>query len=62
MKRFKQFISEKVESLETYTSNLNSYNNEDMLNCSDEGAIIKTINEYGARQSVVTQLANYQRC
>ncbi len=35
------FISKKVESLEEYNSKINTYNNDDILNCSDEGVIIK---------------------
>ena len=35
------FISKKVESLEEYNSKINTFNNDDILNCSDEGVIIK---------------------
>ena len=35
------FISKKVNSLEEYNSKINKYNNDDMLNCPDEGVIIK---------------------
>lgn len=54
------FISEEVESLETYTSNLNNYNNEDMLTCSDEGIIIKTINDNKTNTYLKIQTYPYQ--
>ena len=54
------FISEEVESLESYTSNLNNYNNEDMLNCSDEGIIIKTINDNKTNTYLKIQTYPYQ--
>ena len=54
------FISEEVDSLETYTSNLNNYNKNDMLNCSDEGIIIKTVNENKVETYLKIQTYPYQ--
>ena len=54
------FVPDEIDSLETYTTNLSKYNNEDMLNCSDEGVIIKTTNKNNINTYLKIQTYPYQ--
>ena len=53
-------IPEKVESLQEYNSKINNFDNEDMMNCPDEGVIIKLKNENNVNIYLKLQTYPYQ--
>ena len=60
-KEFKNiFVAEEIKSLEEYTSKLNNYNNDDMINCSDEGIVIKLDNNKNINTYLKIQTYPYQ--
>ena len=54
------FIADKVDSLQEYNSKINNFDNEDMMNCSDEGVIIKLKNENNVNIYLKLQTYPYQ--
>ena len=54
------FVPEKVDSLQDYNSKMNNYDNEDMMECKDEGIIIKLKNEQNVNIYLKLQTYPYQ--